>query len=77
MVRVYREVEVDVEVDLDEFDDDDLIKEIMSRGLSLNTEYVSGERMRELLEALYEKRRYGHDYQRELDALIWYGLGRM
>jgi hypothetical protein len=75
MVRVYREVEVDV--DLEEFDDDELIKEILSRGLSLNTEYVSGDTLRELLEAVYEKRRYGHNYQRELDALIWYGLGRM
>jgi hypothetical protein len=73
MVTVYK----DVEVDLDDFDNDDLIEEIRSRGLSLNTEYVSGDKMRDLLEDVYEKRRQCQDYQRELNDLIWYGLGRM
>ena len=32
---------------------------------------------KEILLAIYEKRRLGQDYQQELDQLIWVGLGRV
>ncbi len=75
MPTVYTEVEVDV--DLDSFDDDDLVEELQRRGLDLNTKYIDGDQMRELLTQVWSKRRQGQDYQRELDQLIWYGIGKI
>lgn len=68
---IYTEVEVDV--DLSDFETDDLLDELESRGSSV-TEYGDG---KEILEAIYEKRRIGKDYQSELDQLIWLGLGKI
>jgi len=70
MPLVYKEVEV--EIDLDDFDDDELIDELERRG-SGTVDYGNGT---EVLQAIYEKRRLGLDYQRELDQLIWLGLGK-
>jgi hypothetical protein len=67
---IYTEVEVDV--DLSEFDTDDLIEELASRGAGTG-EYGDG---KDILMAIYERRRLGQDYQTELDQLIWLGLGR-
>jgi hypothetical protein len=68
---MYKEVEVDV--DLSDFDTEDLIDELESRGAGTG-EFGDG---KELLQAIYEKRRLGKDYQTELDQLIWLGLGRV
>ena len=68
---IYTEVEVDV--DLSEFDTDDLIEELESRGAGA-TDYGDG---KEILQAIYEKRRMNKDYQQELDQLIWLGTGRI
>ncbi len=67
---VYKEVEVDIE--LDDFDTDDLIEELERRGAG-TLDYGNGT---EVLRAIYEKRRLGKDYQQELDQLIWLGLGK-
>ncbi len=67
---MYKEVEVDV--DLSDFETDDLIEELESRG-SGTLGYGDG---KEILEAIHEKRRLGKDYQQELDQLIWLGLGK-
>jgi hypothetical protein len=75
MPTVYTEVEVDVE--LDTFDDDDLMNEMERRGLDLNSKFIDGDQMRELLTQVWIKRREGRDYQRELDQLIWYGIGKV
>lgn len=75
MPTVYTEVEVDVA--LSDFDDDDLIEEMENRGLDLNSKYIDGDSMRELLTQVWIKRREGRDYQRELDQLIWYGIGKI
>jgi hypothetical protein len=68
---IYTEVEVDV--DLSDFNTDDLIEELESRGAGTNN-YGDG---KDILTSLYEKRRMGLDYQQELDQLIWLGLGRV
>jgi hypothetical protein len=68
---IYTEVEVDV--NLGDFDTDDLIEELENRGSGI-AEYGDG---KEILEIIYEKRRVGKDYQSELDQLIWLGLGRV
>ena len=70
MPLVYKEVEV--EVDLDDFDDYELIDELERRGTGV-MEYGNGT---EVLQTIYQKRRLGQDYQQELDELIWLGLGR-
>jgi hypothetical protein len=73
---IYTEVEVDV--NLSDFDTDDLIEELESRGLDYNTNGVDGDDMRELLTQIWIKRRNGNpDYQAELDALIWGVLGKV
>jgi hypothetical protein len=68
---IYTEVEVDV--DLSDFETDDLIEELESRGSAV-MEYGDG---KEVLRAIYEKRRLAQDYQTELDQLIWLGLGKV
>jgi len=68
------ETYVEVEVDLDDFDTDDLIEELESRGKVLEVASQTGT---ELITAIYEKRRLGKDYQRELDELIYFGIGKI
>jgi hypothetical protein len=68
---IYTEVEVDV--NLSDFETDDLIEELESRGAGA-TDYGDG---KEILLTIYEKRRLNRDYQQELDQLIWLGLGKV
>lgn len=75
MPTVYTEVEVDIE--LDSFDDDVLMDEIERRGLDINSKYIDSDSVRELLTKVWIHRREGRDYQRELDQLIWYGIGKV
>ena len=73
-----RTVSVDVEVDMSEFDTDDLIEELESRGADYNTKGVDADEMRVLLELIWQKRRLGNnDYQQELDRLIYGVLGKI
>lgn len=71
MPLVYKEVEVDV--DLEDFDTDELIEELERRG-SGTIDYGDG---KDVLMSIYEKRRLGKDYQQELDQLIYLGLGKI
>lgn len=73
MPTVYTEVEVDVS--LSEFETEDLLDELESRG-SLPVE--SKIDARELVETIWLKRRLGnHNYQAELDKLIYAVLGKI
>ena len=70
---VYKEVEVDV--DLSDFDTDDLLEELESRDELL---VDSSHGAKDLLNAIWLKRRMGHtDYETELDQLIYTGLGQI
>ena len=71
MALVYKEVEVDI--DLEDFDTDELIEELERRGTG-TVDYGNGT---EVLQSIYEKRRLGQDYQTDLDQLIWLGLGKI
>ena len=73
--RMYKTIytEVEVDVDLSDFDTDDLIEELESRGSGV-MDYGDG---KEILRVIYEKRRLGQDYQIELEQLIWLGLGKV
>jgi hypothetical protein len=70
---IYKEVEVDV--DLCDFETDDLLEELESRGeLPADSQYDA----KDLLTAIWLKRRMGRtDYQTELDQLIYAGLGQI
>jgi hypothetical protein len=72
MPTVYTEVEVDV--DLDSFDDDDLVEELERRGRGFE---VDSQTPTELVNRIYQLRRSGRDYQRELDELIYVTIGRI
>ena len=65
---------VSVDVELDEIDDDDLIEELQKRGKGMEVASQTGT---ELITAIYQKRRLGQDYQRELDELIYLGIGKI
>ena len=71
MAYVTIEKYVDVEVDLEEFDTDELIEELQRRG------EIGNDLPKDLLTAIWQKRRQGQDYERELDELIYNGLGRL
>jgi hypothetical protein len=62
---------ITVDVDLSNFDTEDLIEELEFRG------EIPSENKDPLVTAIYEKRRLGQDYQTELDALIYEVTGRI
>jgi len=70
---VYTEVEV--EVDISEFDTKDLIEELEERGElpSSNQKYEN----KGLVEQIWMLRRNGQDYQRQLDDLIYNVTGHI
>ncbi len=72
MPTVYTEVEVDV--GLEDFDDEDLIEELESRGKGFEIASRNGT---EIVRSIYEKRRLGQDYQHELDELIYMAIGKI
>jgi len=71
MPLIYQEVELEVE--LNDFDTDDLIEELERRGSGI----VACGSDKELITSIYEKRRNSKDYQRELDDLIYLIIGRI
>ena len=81
---------VSVDVDLDEFNDDDIINYLENRGYMVinnqdervelinQDEIVSHlDEIVELIESIYHKRRLGQDYQDHLDTLIYNVIGRI
>ena len=64
-------ITTEIDVELDDFDTEDLLEELESRG-SLP---VPGN-AKEIVESIYLKRRLGQDYQTELDQLIYTVLGK-
>ena len=72
---IYTEVEVDVS--LEDFDTQDLIDELDARG-EWPTPTEANDDARELLHTIWLKRRLGnHDYQAELDRLIYSVLDKV
>lgn len=69
MPVIYTEVEVDV--DLSDFDTDDLIDEINRRNKTSSTS------IQEQVTKIYELKRTNKSYEEELDLLIYDVIGRM
>jgi hypothetical protein len=63
---------VEVEVDLSDFDTEELLEELELRGTE-NLAFVNAE----LVRKIYEKRRLNQDYQKELDQLIYSEIGKI
>ena len=66
----YKTVEVDIE--LSDFDDEDLIEELESRGKYNGTMGNSDE----LIDKIFQLRRQGKPYERELDEYLYMRTGR-
>ncbi len=74
---MYRTITIDVEVDVDlgDFDTEDLLEELESRD-ELLVDSLHG--AKDLLNAIWLKRRTGRtDYETELDQLIYAGIGQI
>jgi len=69
---VYTEVEV--EVDISDFETEDLIEELEERGELPSRGLYNGN---ELVEQIWMLRRNGQDYQRQLDDLIYNVTGHV
>ena len=67
----YITTEVEVDVGLEDFDDDDIIEEYKSRGFDINGELE----FKEALTEIYQLRRLGKSYENELNKLICDALG--
>jgi hypothetical protein len=63
---------IEIDVELNDFSDDDIREEAIDRGL-FNSDYG----INQLINALYEKRRLGKDYQSELDKIIYETIGKI
>lgn len=70
---VYKEVDIDV--DLEDFETDDLIDELEFRGELPTTSGIYDSK--ELLEQIWMLRRKSKDYQTELDQLIYQVTGHV
>ncbi len=68
---VYRTVEVDVDIDLEDFDTDDLIEELQSRDVV----YRGGSDS--ILNQIYMAKIRGQDYTKLVDDLIYNALGKI
>ena len=68
---------VSIDIDLDDFDDDDLIEEIERRGLDYNTQGVDADEARVMLETVHQLRRTGQNHEAALDQLIYHMLGKI
>jgi predicted Zn-dependent protease with MMP-like domain len=66
--------EVEVEVDISDFDTEDLIEELEDRDELPSRGLFNGN---ELVEQIWMLRRNGKDYQRQLDDLIYNVTGRI
>jgi len=67
---VFKTVYTEVDVDLSDFETQDLIEELNNRG------HMVDANTKELLEKIYLLRRINKDYQKELDELIFGSLGK-
>ena len=65
---------INVDVDLSDFDTEDLVDELERRGESSGD--VADE-FKELVKTIYQKRRTGQDYTEDLNLLIYNSIGRI
>jgi hypothetical protein len=71
-------VSVDVDVDLDDFDTEDLVEELERRNYNWETQIESEDNPNyKIIREIYELRRLNKDYQFKLNELIFNVTGRI
>jgi len=70
-VTLHKDVEVEIDVDLEEFDDEDLLDELASRGIGMSSESV------EILKQIWQLRRTNQPYDHLMDDLIGSAIGKL
>jgi hypothetical protein len=70
---------VEVEVELSDFDDDELLEEIAERGINISIAVPEGEgsETHQLITTIWLKRRLGVDYDADIDKLIYHVIGKV
>jgi len=67
--------EVEVEVDMDDFSDEDLLEELESRNIQ-PVGWDNPENTKELVYKMYEKKRLNQNIDEELREFFWRTIGR-
>ena len=70
-------VDIYVQDVLDELDDEDLLEEVEKRGLNLLSVNAEDHSLEDLLTKIWYNKRMNKDYTRELEDLIYYGIGKI
>lgn len=70
-ITMHKDVEVEIDVDLDEFEDSELLDEIASRGLGISSESI------EIIEKIWQLRRTNQPYDHLMDDLIGLAIGKL
>ena len=68
---------IEVDIDLDQFDDDELMAEVAARNLGIAVPEAEGSETHQLITTIWLKRRLGVDYDADIDALIYHVIGRV
>ena len=71
MITITKDVEVEVEVDLEDFGDYELIDELRARNIPLCINAM------EMIAEIYEARKLSKPYEHLLDNLIYETIGRV
>ena len=71
MITITKDVEVELEVDMDDFEDHELLEELDKRNILVG---VAGMQM---INEIYETRKVGKPYDHLLDKLIYETIGRV
>ena len=73
MGTIYQEIEID----LADFDTDDLVVELEDRGFTVVKDLVTTEGGHAAMERIYQKFQQNQDYSEDVRQLIWETLGRI
>ena len=71
MITITKDIEVELEVDMDDFEDHELLEELDKRNILVG---VAGMQM---INEIYETRKVGKPYDHLLDKLIYETIGRV
>jgi hypothetical protein len=73
-MMVYRTVysEVEVDVNMEDFSDEDILEEVEIRGLN-----IDGGNYDELINKIFQLRRLGKPFEQELDEYLYLKTGRI
>jgi hypothetical protein len=74
MPTIYKDIEVEIDIDITDFNDDDLLDEIERRNLGVQFEDVD---MKELIQTMYQRFRLNKSIDEQLRIFFYQTLGRI